>query len=394
MQCRYFTWILRSRDGTWHADGRGNSPYPGRHSLGTKDREEAITNLKRLDLVRATELELADPKLLGPIQPDALTIEDGVSLYLEHAKRPRLAGGPKETTYKRYRAVHDKWKPFIATRGVTHWNQVTKEHLLAYASWLDGEGYAYRTEFLEATTVKQTVNFLISEGRLSADRKIILKLRKPKGTDTYCYRKEEVASMIAQCEADSKLLWLHDVIVALACTGMRISELAGLRPRDIDFASGTITLRDETARRQHKDETRTTKSGRNRSFPIHSRLLPILTERCSKTDRTTLFRGPENGALRPDGVRNALIKHVLVPLSKRFPSGEDEIGFKDGRLHSFRHYFCSACANSGVPVNMVMEWLGHASSDMVRHYYHLHNDEAQRHMARLDFLGDSAESAG
>jgi hypothetical protein len=37
----------------------------------------------------------------------------------------------------------------------------------------------------------------------------------------------------------------------------------------------------------------------------------------------------------------------------------------------------------------VMRWLGHRDSAMVRHYYHLHDDEAQRQMKRLQFFGDA-----
>jgi hypothetical protein len=36
-----------------------------------------------------------------------------------------------------------------------------------------------------------------------------------------------------------------------------------------------------------------------------------------------------------------------------------------------------------------MAWLGHRDSQMVRHYYHLHDDEAQRQMKRLNFLGQA-----
>jgi hypothetical protein len=44
---------------------------------------------------------------------------------------------------------------------------------------------------------------------------------------------------------------------------------------------------------------------------------------------------------------------------------------------------------------MVMDWLGHADSEMIRLYYHLHDEEAQRRMNSLDFLGGaSGRSAG
>ena len=91
-----------------------------------------------------------------------------------------------------------------------------------------------------------------------------------------------------------------------------------------------------------------------------------------------VFHGPLGGKLKPDTVRNALIREVLKPLSKQFPAAAEEVGFADGRLHSFRHYLCSTCANRNVPEQVVKEWLGHSDSKMVRHYYHLHDDEAQR----------------
>lgn len=55
-----------------------------------------------------------------------------------------------------------------------------------------------------------------------------------------------------------------------------------------------------------------------------------------------------------------------------------------GRLHSFQHYLCSTCANSGVPELVVMRWLGHTGSRMVKRYDHLHDCAAQEHQQRVD----------
>jgi hypothetical protein len=44
---------------------------------------------------------------------------------------------------------------------------------------------------------------------------------------------------------------------------------------------------------------------------------------------------------------------------------------------------------------MLMEWLGHSSSELIRHYYHLYDAEARRRMDELDFLGGAGRrSAG
>lgn len=49
------------------------------------------------------------------------------------------------------------------------------------------------------------------------------------------------------------------------------------------------------------------------------------------------------------------------------------------------------CAtNKNISERAVMEWVGHADSAMVRHYFHLHDEEAQRQMQSLDLLGGAA----
>ena len=82
-----------------------------------------------------------------------------------------------------------------------------------------------------------------------------------------------------------------------------------------------------------------------------------------------IFRGPRGGKLKPDTVRNILIREVIKPLAERFPNPLGKKGFAAGRLHSFRHYFASMCANQGTAERVAMEWMGHADSEMVRHYY-------------------------
>jgi integrase len=123
---------------------------------------------------------------------------------------------------------------------------------------------------------------------------------------------------------------------------------------------------------------------------MHRDLLEVLDGLTPATDGL-VFHGPRGGRLKPDTVRQVLIREVLAPLQERFPTPQGGSGFADGRLHSFRHFFCSACASSGVPEQVVMEWLGHTESKMVRHYFHLHDAEAQRQMKRLNFVGKASD---
>lgn len=133
-------------------------------------------------------------------------------------------------------------------------------------------------------------------------------------------------------------------------------------------------------------DRRQTKNRRDRTFPIQDELLSVFQGLRRGTD-SYVFHGPRGGHLKPDTVRTIFLAKVIEPLKEKFPTPLGEIGFEHGRLHSFRHFFTSRCANEGVPLHVVMSWLGHSSSEMVRLYYHLHDDEAQRHMKRIDFAG-------
>jgi integrase len=386
----YFIWLLGQRGGVYYADGRSNRPPAGRHSLGTQDHAEALQALQQLDLVQAVKLGRANPSLLVPAPPGQLSLAEGRRLYLQHVNRPRVVGGARPASAKRYRAVFDKFEKFAAGEGLTTWDQVTRRTLEAYAAHLDDEDYAYATEYLELTTLKQVVKWLVDEEHLPASCLIRLPLTKPRGTTTYCWRPQEVEAMIQHCRRHPELGWLAGVLTALACTGLRISELASLRWLDADRDRNLITLTDEStgARRPAGQPLRQTKSGRSRSFPLHADLRRVLDTLAPSADGL-IFHGPKGGRLKPDTVRQVLIREVLTALGERFPTPAGQIGFAAGRLHSFRHYFCSKCANSGVPEQVVMAWLGHRDSKMVRHYYHLHDDEAQRQMKRLTFLGEA-----
>ena len=390
--CQYFTWLLGRRDAVWQADGRSNRPGVGRHSLGTDDYAEARRLLARLDLTMAVKHGLAEPAALGPALRDELALEEGRRLYMDYVGRARVAGGVRASSKKRYRAVFDKFFAYARGKGLTTWDRVTAQTLLGYSAHLVAAGYAYRTQYLELTTLKQAVVWLVKRGHLPSDRRIELPLAKPEGTDTYCWRDDEVLAMLAHCRGLPGAEWLGEVLLALATTGLRISELAGLRWSDVDLDAGMIRLVDETSSSRRGAKVtgpRTLKSGRGRTFPIQDELMPVLRSHPRHADGS-VFHGPRGGWLKPDVVRRVLIREVLGPLSARFPTPPGEVGFADGRLHSFRHFFCSLCANRGVPQRVAMHWLGHTESRMVEHYYHLHDDEARRQMGRIRLFDDRA----
>jgi len=182
---------------------------------------------------------------------------------------------------------------------------------------------------------------------------------------------------------------IEHLIVGLACTGLRIEELLSLRWSGIDLENERLLLTDESGHAStDSSQPRQTKSGRSRSLAISPGLLSVLRDIHPKNGY--VLQGPRGGRIDAKGAREIYFSKVIDPLADRFSEMQGSKKFADARFHSFRHYFCSKCANSGVPERIVMSWLGHAISEMIRHYYHLHDAEARQRMCSLDFLGNSS----
>lgn len=368
----------------WYADGRTNPIDAGRHSLGTRDKSEAMQFLVDLDEACAVRLGLIDPPTATPPATEVLNelpLAEGRRLYEEHIGRPRITKGVKESTKKRYRTVFDKFIAFGKQSGIVSWNQVDAGVLTRYAADLEAKEYKQKTLLNELVTLKQAIGWMIDAKHLTGCVRIILPLGKAESERAYCYRAVEVQAMVACCRQVASLDWLGNIIIALACTGMRIDEQVNLKWLDIDFDKMQINLTDEAARLGSRGDQRSLKSGKSRSVPIHQDLLPVL-QQLPRIDQY-VFHGPRQGRLKADTVRRVLVREVLKPLADKFPATDGRKSFIDGRLHSFRHFFVSECAARGIPERVVMEWVGHADSDMVRYYFHLHDEEAKRQMSRL-----------
>lgn len=385
IQERFYKWRLFQRGGVYYADGRCiGQENLRKYSLGTRDKKTALASLQELDESLAIQYGLTEKKATSVESAPAIT--KGWEMFMKHCDRSAVTGGVSVSTLKRYRAVRDKHLVFCQERGLQNWSEIDKKATEAYSAYLKKKEYALRTQYLELTLLLQIVKWLIEEKQLPVEAQFKFILIKPQGSETYCYQKEEVQAMIQFCQQDPALKWIQEIIIGLATTGFRIGELATLRWEDIDQKAMTIQLKDERAavKKQKLGTQRTIKGKRGRSLPLHPSFHKIL-ETMPRTSHGFVYRGPLGGKLKPDVVRRVLVRDVLTPLSSRFPTPDGEIGFQDGRLHSFRHYFVSEAFRQGVTEAQIMDWVGHRDSEMVKLYRHLRQDDSHRNMRQLDF---------
>ena len=387
----FFTWLFFMRNGVIYADGRGNRFDVGKHSLGTKDHDTAVDRVKALDRSMAIKHRLIEsPATAAAMEADVyLLIVDGWERYIVHCARPAALGGVTEGTLKRYRAVRDKFVIFAKLQQIAFWQQVNDRQVVAYATYLAAKGYADNTLVLEIDLIKTVIKWLIGENVLPPTAKIKHTTRKSEDSTRYCFSREEVAAMMQWCWQDTKLHWLHDVLLFLTLTGARIGELRQLPWSLIDLDAQIISFVDNrgSALAKKVGAVRTTKGKRGRRVPIHPMLEAMLRRRLDACGNdTVVFRGPEGGQLSPDGVLVALKRDVIKPLSKQFPTPGGEIGFEHGTTHSLRHVFVSQAFMAGANESEIGDWVGHKSSRITRRYRHLGQQDSIRRMRQLDLL--------
>jgi len=376
IQCTHYAWRLYCRDGVFYACGRKHGH--GKNSLGTRDRDQAIAALVALDKITSQRVKekiesgclsvSSDP--LNPVEHSPVSIHNGWEKYLAAKSGPVHLGGLAVGSKKKYGRYQQSFSCFCEKQGVEHWGQVNKRVLQSYGAAID-QALAPRTVHCDLTMQISVSNWLIFENLIPDHCKIKWKLKKPSGSDRYCYADAEVARMLALTLEDSRLHGQHALIMLLSHSGVRIGEAQNLKWPDIDFESGHIKIRDERfdARSTRSKKTRRQlKDGESRTIPCHPELMKYLRQNQKKSGY--VVTSPTGMRLHVDNARQTFIKKVIEPLSAEFPSEDDEVGFKDGRFHTFRHFFVSQCFAAGIPETDIRDWVGHSDSKIVELYRH------------------------
>ncbi len=176
---------------------------------------------------------------------------------------------------------------------------------------------------------------------------------------------------IAAILGASKGRW-RPLLLTAVFTGLRASELRGLRWSDVDFKAGRIHVR-QRADRYHEIGMPKSDAGQ-RSVPIGAMVANTLKEwklACPTSEMDLVF---PTGAGQIEWLPN-IIKRGLVPPQIAAGIVTDDGKAKYTGMHSLRHFYASWCINRtedgglGLPPKIVQERLGHSSITMTMDVY-------------------------
>ena len=170
------------------------------------------------------------------------------------------------------------------------------------------------------------------------------------------------ATALVESPGDASLLAWRDraMLELLYGSGLRASELVGLRPADVDLQAQILVCRG--------------KRDRQRMVPIGDaarRALVTYLERA----RPQLVRGADPGVLFVNTRGRRLDRQALWRIVR---SRARAAGLRGGFPHALRHSFASHLLEGGADLRSVQALLGHADIGTTEIYTHLPTDAVRR----------------
>jgi integrase/recombinase XerD len=290
-------------------------------------------------------------------------LESLLDVYLSHL---RVERGLSANTLGAYGHDLGRFVRFCATRRVSSRSGVDSALVSAYLGDLAKSGLGARSTARHLSALRGLMKFLVREGELKSDPTALA--ARPK-TGRRLPRPLAPQSMLALIDApDPKTLrGLRDrAMLSLAySSGLRVSELVGLRIGDIDFRRGVVAAFGKGQKR---------------------RLVPLGEVALGHVEqyRGALAAGPARLAgstlVFPAPSGRALTRQAFWKIVRRYALAA---GLPEHvHPHRLRHSFATHLLTGGADLRSVQAMLGHADVSTTEIYTHVTRDHVRRTHAR------------
>jgi integrase/recombinase XerD len=249
------------------------------------------------------------------------------------------------------------------SRGITRAEDVTRPMLERYQKHLymhrktNGEALTWRGQAQRVHAIQGCFRWFVREGLLLWNPASDLLLpRAEKRLPKAVLTEQEVERVLCVMDVSTpEGLCERAMMELLYASGLRRSELVGLRLDDVDREASTVWVRQGKGKKDRVVPVGERASHWLQRYSVEGR--PALA--CAVSERT-LFLSSVGSAVRADGLTTRV--RQLLNLA-----GVD----KPGSCHLFRHTMATLMLEGGADVRFVQEMLGHASLESTQIYTHV-----------------------
>lgn len=240
--------------------------------------------------------------------------------------------------------------------GVDGPEAIDRRMLRRYLAYLATRRYAKRTVARKASTLRRYFGWLRRTGVLEVDPSSSLSSPSGDGRLPRVLRDDEITTLLddpgPRADHDPPPVRRRDdaVLEILYGSGLRVAELCGLGPDDLDLARRTVRVWG--------------KGSKQRVVPLSQPAIDATTSWLAEgraamvteaTPAAALFVNRRGGRLQPRDVRRIIDRRAASPTHP----------------HALRHTFATHLLDGGADLRAVQEMLGHADLSTTQHYTHV-----------------------
>lgn len=222
--------------------------------------------------------------------------------------------------------------------------------------------YDLKDQGLQATSIRRTLSgvrtyfgFLIAEGHVKADPTEQVEMPKTWRRLPGVLSREDVEKILEAPEISDRLYWRDKALLEFAyASGVRVSELAMLKLRDVDLQEGVATVFGKGAKE------RMVPIGRSAQRALDIYVRETRPNLARSEGQGVVFLNAQGRPLTRMGIWKILRKHVKrAGVKKRVTP------------HTLRHCFATHLLEGGADLAAVQEMLGHADISTTQIYTHV-----------------------
>ncbi|MFC1575901.1 site-specific tyrosine recombinase XerD [Gemmatimonadota bacterium] len=266
--------------------------------------------------------------------------------------------GLSDRTLSAYRGDLGKLFKFLEGRGREGPGGVTHQDLREFVFHLKESGLAPTSIRRTLSALRSYFAFLLEEGVLEADPSERLEAPKAWRKLPDVLSVDEVGRILDAPNPDHPLYWRdRGILEVLYATGMRVSELVGLRLTDLELEEGVCTVFGKGAKERMVPLGGPARRALERYL---GEVRPLLD---SGKGRGVVFLNQRGGPLSRMTIWNLVKKSALNGGVQRKVSP-----------HTLRHTFATHLLEGGADLAAVQELLGHADISTTQIYTHVDRD--------------------
>lgn len=276
---------------------------------------------------------------------------DSFISYLHNVKKT------SDNTVLSYQRDLKKLRTFLEEKGIRSTSDITEAVLKDYVKSMSDAGFKPATISRSIASVKAWYHYMTSNGMVTSDISVGLKAPRIEKKLPEIMTLTEVNSLLDQPKGDSpKEIRDKAMLELLYATGIRVSELIGLKVTDINLQSGMIVCRDS-----HKE----------RVIPFGSTAKNAIV-RYLNDSRDKLVGDGKVDTLFVNCSGEEMSRQGFWKLIKYYTK---KAGIEaDITPHTLRHSFAAHLVENGADLKSVQEMLGHSDISTTQIYVNMNHN--------------------